>query len=222
MTTPSVSERYSPAMPFCAASAISTTTRRSDTDSDPASLRKMRKPARIRRYIVDPRITSSSRLLLGTNISRQSIACMAIMPSSHGCLTGCWMLHEPALLRIPPPHRTSTIEMHAAEPAIDFRSVDTTTAADDGTAADRRLHRRPWQRTIRFRFDVYDDEWWIEHAQPPDEIPQRGIRDVERRFRIVHPRKDSPNLLRFIRDELQELLLAPRQTSSDPGKFFEM
>src|SRR4249919_419180 len=107
------------------------------------------------------------------------------------------MLNEPALFRIPPPHRTSTIEMHAAEPAIDFRSVNAAAANNDGTATHCRLRRRPWQRTISFRFDVHDHKWWIEHAQPPDEIPQRGIRDVERRFCIVHPRKDFPNPGRF-------------------------
>ena len=45
----------------------------SETDSEPASLRKTRKPARINRYMTDVRITSSSRLPLGTNTPCQSI-----------------------------------------------------------------------------------------------------------------------------------------------------
>jgi hypothetical protein len=94
---------YSPAIPFCAASAIKTTTIKSDTDSEPASRRKIRNPATISKYITVARSTSSNTLPVGTNIVRQSIVVCVIRSTS---ASGLHIDREPyALIIATPPCR---------------------------------------------------------------------------------------------------------------------
>ena len=69
----SVIDFESPAIPFWAASAITTITNRSATPIEPDCRRNIRRMAYIARYIIVPRMKISTIDSVGTNIDCQSI-----------------------------------------------------------------------------------------------------------------------------------------------------
>src|SRR5687768_6437087 len=77
---PSLTERYSPAMPFCAASAMITRTRMSAMPTLPTRRRTTTRNTRNRnRYIAVPRTMSSSGEVLTPKIPLQSISNAALV-----------------------------------------------------------------------------------------------------------------------------------------------